>query len=555
MINSLKHSRANIVTFSIESLSNDKICFTIYICYNTKGPTHLINKHIPPMKNRIRRLASLFYILLSFVSVVRAQDTVLNRSHGKIDSLHSAVLNQERLIQLFLPADYKPSGGKKYDVLYVLDGGNWNTGIVADVEHFVENEGLMPSTIIVSVMGIDRNVELTPTHLADWKGSGGAPLFLSFIKNELIPYINKNYPSNGDNTLWGHSLSAMFAIYAMVNEPGLFKSYIAIDPSIWWDHCYVAKIAAAKLPGMTSQNLTLFIAGREGALTSMKIDSMETVLKSTAPKNLNWKLQIYNGETHSSVRFKGTYDGLRFTYDGLTSHIAFHPMNGIVLKDKPYPILFFNDTARLRYTLDGTIPTSASPKVRPLIMVTGASTVTYKAFSNRSRYDQLATGVFYTTKVPPPVKRPNNYQPGGFNYAYYETNGDSTVDLKKLKPLKTGITDKDFDVDKLPAKTNSALVMDGFLEVKEDGYYIFVLNADTGSKLYIAGKLMITWNGDYTKLDYSCIIPLSKGFYPLKLEYDHSNPDFKLKLSYVPPGNIAAKNLIPIPLELQYGRK
>lgn len=508
------------------------------------------------MKKFSRCLTCLFLIAICFVSVVHAQDTLLRRPHGKLDSIHSAILNQERMIQVFLPADYKPGNGKKYDVLYVLDGGNWNVGVVGDVQHFVENEGSVPPTIIVSVMGIDRNVELTPTHLDNWKGSGGAPAFLSFIKNELVPYINKNYPSDGDNTLWGHSLSGMFAIYAMVNEPGLFKSYIAVDPSIWWDHSYVAKQAAARLPGMTSQNMTLFIAGREGALADMKTDTMETVLKNTAPKNLSWKVQVYTDETHSSVRLKSTYDGLRFTYHGLTSHIEFHPMNGIVLKDKPYPIWYFGDTTHMRYSLDGAIPTGSSPIVRPVLMVTGPATVVYKSFGNRSRYDQTATGVFTVAKMPKPVSQLKDFQPGGFNYAYYDLKGnDTTADLKNLKVVKTGIAGKDFDMDKLPAKNNYALVIDGFFEVKEDGYYIFGLTADKGSKLYIADKLMITWNGNYGGQNYSCIIPLSKGFYPIRLEYYHRNNDFKLDWGYIPPSNLATKQGISIPFELRYGRK
>jgi len=52
-----------------------------------------------------------------------------------------------------------------------------------------------------------------------------------------------------------------------------------------------------------------------------------------------------------------------------------------------------------------------------------------------------------------------------------------------------------------------------------------------------------------------CIIPLSKGFYPFRLEYYHRNPDFKLDWGYVTPANIAAKKIIPIPFELQYGRQ
>ena len=62
------------------------------------------------------------------------------------------------MIQVFVPTDYKPGSGKKYDVIYVLDGGNWNVGLVSRTQRFVEKEGFMPSTIIVSVMGISQRL-------------------------------------------------------------------------------------------------------------------------------------------------------------------------------------------------------------------------------------------------------------------------------------------------------------------------------------------------------------------------------------------------------------
>src|SRR5689334_2191987 len=169
------------------------------------------------------KLFSLLSFLVLAALFVNGQDTVLQVKYtGHLDSIHSKILNQRRLIQVFTPSGYQAGSSEKYDVLYVLDGGNWNTGLVERTQRFIEGEGFTPPTLIVSVMGIDRNVELTPTHLDDWKSSGGGNDFLAFIKSELIPHINKNYPSNGENTLWGHSLSGMFAVYAMINEPTLF---------------------------------------------------------------------------------------------------------------------------------------------------------------------------------------------------------------------------------------------------------------------------------------------------------------------------------------------
>ena len=508
---------------------------------------------------KLKAISSRYFILLlittgSIVHAAKAQDTVLTAPYkGKLDSINSAILKQKRYIQVFVPPAYKPGSTDKYDVLYVLDGGNWNTGLMTQVQHFVEGEGNMPPTIIVSVMGIDRNVELTPTHMESWKGSGGGVNFLGYIKDELIPYINKNYPSNGDNTLWGHSLSGMFAIYALLNAPTTFKSYIAVDPSLWWDDCLVPRMAADKLPALAGMNATLYISGREGtAFHDMKIDTMETVLKTIAPVNLKWKVVAYPDETHSSVRLKTMYDGLKFTYAGLVSDIQFVPMNGIVLKDKPVKIWYFDDTARIHYTLDGTVPVESSPKAAPEIILNSGGRVTYKRFTNRSRYDKTVTGDFTTGEALHPVSKLKHSKQGGFSYTYYEGNWDKWPNLSALKPAKTGITDKNFNLDSLPRKNNFALVMEGFIETKEEGYYMFIFEADKNSKLYVGNKLLMEWDGNYSRRIYTYLLPLSKGYYPIRVEYLHNKEDFKLKLTYLTPEIMNKKRPIPIPLDMQF---
>ncbi len=127
-----------------------------------------------------KRLQILFLLLCMYGGYrVTAQDTVQKIPlNGLLDSIDSKVLGQKRYIEVFIPSDHTPESTNAYDVLYVLDGGNWNTGLVKQTQHFVEGEGNMPSTIIVSVMGIDREKELTPTHLENWKGSGEGGKFL-----------------------------------------------------------------------------------------------------------------------------------------------------------------------------------------------------------------------------------------------------------------------------------------------------------------------------------------------------------------------------------------
>ncbi len=499
------------------------------------------------------------FLLILFLTTAKAQDTVINVAYlGRLESIHSSVLNQDRLIQVFLPPGYKAGSPEKYDVLYNLDGGNWNTGLIAQIQHFAETQDFMPPTIIVSIIEPDRNADLAPTHLDTWNHSGNADKFLAFIKNELIPFVNGHYPSNGDNTLWGHSLSGMFVLYTLVNEPALFKSYIALDPSVWWDDCYVIRMAAARLPTIPFQHTTFFIAGRDNDTSLMKQDSLHVVLRNNAPTNLKWKFVSYPDETHSSMRLKGTFDGLKFSYEGHIKNMYFSPMHGIVLKDKPFKLFYSENTAHMHYTVDGTVPTLNSPEVLPEITVNGPAKVTYKVFTNRSRYDRVTTGDFTDEPMPGPLpSAPKNWQRGGFNYAYYEGDWDRFPDLTNLKPVKTGITDSNFDAGKLPRKDHYALVIDGLFESKEDGYYMFGIGGgDKDTKMYIDHKLLVNFTSD-GESGQDIIVPLSKGFYPFRIEYLRKK-DTWYDLDWqqiLTPGIMESQNSIHIPVIQQYGQK
>ncbi|WP_316821902.1 alpha/beta hydrolase-fold protein [Pedobacter gandavensis] len=508
------------------------------------------------MKNRIFILILIFVAIISQNQSALAQDTLRRRFDiGKLDSLNSRILKQKRLIEIFVPEGFTPGSTDKYDVLYVLDGGNWNTGLINTINGYLQAEHYMPSTIVVSIMGIDRNKDLTPTHVENLKTSGGAANFLAFIKEELIPYINQKYPSNGDNTLWGHSFGGLFVINALLNEPNSFKSYIAVDPSLWWDNGYIQRISADKLPALKDSNVTLFMSGREGKDgEGMKIDTMDLILKKLAPEGLTWKSIRYPNETHSSVRLKSIHDGLKFSYGWQSSGVEFHPMNGMVLKDKPVPVWYFADTTNVRYTTDGTIPTFKSAKIKPELYLTGGTTLNVKQFTNRSRYDKLVTGSFVRGKTLIPVSRKSDWQSGGFHYDYYEGEFNENDDFKNRQPKQSGTTNADFGIDKLPAKNNFAVVIKGFLESREEGYYAFVLNANKDSKLYLNDQLLIHCEDSNTNKEspYTYVLPLIKGFYNFRLEYIQKNEGNKLKLQYLSPNSFASKQPVPIPLMLQY---
>src|SRR5512138_1633915 len=107
----------------------------------------------------------------------------------------SIVTGQEYELQILLPAGYATSN-KKFPVVYLMDA-QWDFPLLTALYGQQYYDGFIPSLIIVGVTwGGDhpnpdslRVRDYTPTNDGRQKQSGGAEKFLSFMKQELFPFI------------------------------------------------------------------------------------------------------------------------------------------------------------------------------------------------------------------------------------------------------------------------------------------------------------------------------------------------------------------------------
>ncbi|MGC3987008.1 MAG: alpha/beta hydrolase-fold protein [Pseudorhodoferax sp.] len=90
-------------------------------------------------------------------------------------------------------------------------------------------------------------------------GVGGAPAFLSFIADALLPALRAELPLDAARqTLFGHSLAGHFVLQALAARPQAFRTWAAVSPSIWWDEAGLRASLAAALPGQPG--LRVFMA-------------------------------------------------------------------------------------------------------------------------------------------------------------------------------------------------------------------------------------------------------------------------------------------------------
>jgi predicted alpha/beta superfamily hydrolase len=508
------------------------------------------------MKSR-SSIYTVWGILFFLHSYTQAQNQVT-----KHDTIYSNILQEKRAVIVMYPKNFIEGSSEKYDALYVLDG-EWNTSLASTVYNFLAYAKFVPANMVV--VGIPnptkedvnlRDRDFTPTHTPHSPVSGGADKFLSFIKNELIPYVSSTHPVRQEGSiLYGTSLGGLFTLYAFLNEPALFKSYMTVEPSLWWDNYYLNKYAAKKLDNLKDlDNKTLWNASRDGnAYQHMGVSGLDSVLRAKAPSGLLWKSVGYPDETHFSAIWKGVYDGLKFSYTGhlLEGNILLNPANGIVVKGRPFKLSCFNQSVDsvMYYTLDGSSPTTQSEKMtrEKMMTLTSNTSVTVKSFSPREEYNKTIQANFKTSEMLRPIPKPRGIKPGGLKYNLYEGQWTTSPDLKKLKPNQSGIAGKDFDAGKFSSK-NFLLTLDGYVEIAEEGYYTVEMSNPTGTRVFLDDHMVI---GHLKNVEFeSFIIPLQKGIYPFRIEHFHKTGGNSLQPVYLK----TEKAEYPIPTETLFSK-
>ena len=94
---------------------------------------------------------------------------------------------------------------------------------------------------------------------------GNATQFYLFMKNELIPKIDKKFSNKKTRCFIGHSFGGLFCIYTLLKPDKLFDRHFAISPSIWANYYELDKLEEkyAKTNKTLNANVLLYVGGLE----------------------------------------------------------------------------------------------------------------------------------------------------------------------------------------------------------------------------------------------------------------------------------------------------
>jgi len=248
---------------------------------------------------------------------------------GLIDELHSDILSENRVLNIYLPPGYKAEDTVTYPVVYLLDGS-------AD-EDFIHVVGLyqfnnfdwidrVPKSIIVGIATVNRRRDLTfpstvEAERKNYPESGHSDQFIGFLQKELQPYIERKYKTRASRTLIGQSLGGLLATEILFTRPSLFDKYVIISPSLWWNNGSLLNAGMAADSAVNRETGIYIGVGKEGLASGnpprvMEVDAnlLAEKLRSVRNKNLSVHFDYLPQEDHATIAHQAIFNALRMLY-------------------------------------------------------------------------------------------------------------------------------------------------------------------------------------------------------------------------------------------------
>ncbi len=235
---------------------------------------------------------------------------------GETFTIESAALGETRRINVYLPPGYADSASLRLPVLYMPDGGIAEDFLhVAGLVQVSAGNGTMRPFILVGIENTLRRRDMTgPTENAEDRKIaprvGGSASFRTFIRAELMPAIKSRYRTTSETAIVGESLAGLFVVETFLLEPSLFDSYIAIDPSLWWNDQKLVKSAAARIADMPSRK-TMYLTNSDEPEIAAVVHDFAGTLRITPRSNVAWFHEPLPAETHGTIYHPGALQAFR----------------------------------------------------------------------------------------------------------------------------------------------------------------------------------------------------------------------------------------------------
>ena len=235
--------------------------------------------------------------------------------------VESEVVGRDFHVYVMLPDSYEENPDQTYPTIYVLDGGNLFPLLVTYYGYLNFGQEV-PDAIIVGISyGADTfsggnylSTDYTaPSEEREYWG--GAGNYQTFLSDELMPLVEKNFRSQPDRRIiFGQSLAGQFVLYTALTEPNLFWGHIASNPAL---HRNLPFFLQAHSPANDeAEPSRLFVASASHDDEQFRVPALKWIEHWSNADDLPWQLKIetLEGHTHMSAPPASFRAGMRWLF-------------------------------------------------------------------------------------------------------------------------------------------------------------------------------------------------------------------------------------------------
>lgn len=239
---------------------------------------------------------------------------------SEIFTMESKLLDEGITARVALPESYEHSDSFQYPVLLVMDGSTQFEHIAGNV-NFLSTFSIVPEMIVVGVSAKNRLKRFTHTKMEAYADrSGGAEQYTQFLRDELMPALQKKFRVSPYTVVTGHSLSGLYTGYLATHHSDFINAAISVSPSFWWDDFALIKDIKVAEQEAEKPAVRWFVSmANEPNEMAESYERLLNVLEAKPESAFDWEAKQFPSETHDSTPLIGNVEGLKSVFRGFNA--------------------------------------------------------------------------------------------------------------------------------------------------------------------------------------------------------------------------------------------
>lgn len=129
-----------------------------------------------------------------------------------------------------------------------------------------------------------------------------------------MPAIRQRYRTTAETAIIGESLAGLFVVETLLLEPALFDTYIAFDPSVWWNKGRLVSQTNKLLSAYKGPAKSVYIASSGDGERIAESRSFKSALQNVAKSSITSYYKPMPEETHATIYHPAALQALRVVF-------------------------------------------------------------------------------------------------------------------------------------------------------------------------------------------------------------------------------------------------